>query len=32
MVTMAIKIAVKLAIQEYSQILLVIESSFVIEE
>ena len=32
MVTMAIKMEVKLAIQEYSQILLVIESSFVIEE
>ena len=29
---MTIKIAVKLAIQEYSQILLVIEPSFVIEE
>ena len=32
MVTMAIKTVVKLAIQEYSQILLVIESSFIIEE
>ena len=32
MVTMSNKIADKLAIQEYSQILFVIESSFVIEE